>query len=108
MSPDSQRIAMKTKLKPKPRKMWANYYPHCSIPSIFDNEVRAISWKKSYPATVMTIPVAVIPLDDPDAMIARASTVVSDMICTANISDICRAVLLSSGVLPKPRKGGRK
>ena len=106
MSPDSQRIAMKTKLKPKPRKMWANYYPHCSIPSIFDNEVRAISWKKSYPATVMTIPVAVIPLDDPEALISRASYVVDNMICTATIGDIVRAVLVSSGVLP--RKGGRK
>ena len=90
---------MKSKLRA--RKMWANECylldePHADVLTVTRKSAR------------YSVRVAVIPLNDPDAMIARASTVVSDMICTANISDICRAVLLSSGVLPKPRKGGRK
>ena len=105
MNKEKQRIAMKTKLKPKPRKMWANYYPHCSIPSIFDNEVRAISWKKSYPATVMTIPVAVIPLDDPDALI-RVATDAYFSSLEKNTENRWRDTLAAIGVLP--RKGGRK
>ena len=81
------------------RRMWANEY--------YLLEPRAHVLTVTNPSARYSVRVAVIPLNDPDAMIARASTVVSDMICTANISDICRAVLLSSGVLPKS-KGGRK
>ena len=50
----------------------------------------------------------VIPLDNPEALISRASYVVDNMISTATIGDIVRAVLVSSGVLPKSLKGGRK
>ena len=89
---------MKSKLRA--RRMWAN---ECYL-----LDPRAHVLTVTNPSARYSVRVAVIPLNDPDAMIARASTVVSDMICTANISDICRAVLLSSGVLPKPRKGGRK
>ena len=85
--------------------MWANYYPHCSIPSIFDNEVRATSSKKSYPATVMTIPVAVIPLDDPDALI-RAATNAYFSSLERNTEDRWRDTLAAIGVLP--RKGIRE
>ena len=89
---------MKSKLRA--RRMWANecylLEPHADVLIVTN------------PSAHYAVRVAVIPINDPDAMIARASTVVSDIISTANIHDICRAVLLSSGVLPKPRKGGRK
>ena len=96
--PNNEMNTMKSKLRA--RRMWAN---ECYL-----LEPRADVLTVTNPSARYSVRVAVIPLNDPDAMIARASTVVSDMICTANISDICRAVLLSSGVLPKPRKGGRK
>ena len=96
---------MKTKLKPKARKMWANYYPNCTVPDTFDSKSRAMS--SCHSTMVKTIPVALIPLDNPEALISRASYVVDNMICTATIGDIVRAVLVSSGVLPKS-KGGRK
>lgn len=88
----------------KARKMWANYYPNCTVPDTFDSKSRAMS--SCHSTMVKTIPVALIPLDNPEALISRASYVVDNMICTATIGDIVRAVLVSSGVLP--RKGGRK
>ena len=90
----------------KARKMWANYYPNCTVPDTFDSKSRAMSWASCHSTMVKTIPVALIPLDNPEALISRASYVVDNMICTATIGDIVRAVLVSSGVLP--RKGGRK
>ena len=88
----------------KARKMWANYYPNCTVPDTFDSKSRAMS--SCHSTMVKTIPVALIPLDNPEALISRASYAVDNMICTATIGDIVRAVLVSSGVLP--RKGGRK
>ena len=89
----------------KARKMWANYYPNCTVPDTFDSKSRAMS--SCHSTMVKTIPVALIPLDNPEALISRASYAVDNMICTATIGDIVRAVLVSSGVLPKS-KGGRK
>ena len=89
----------------KARKMWAYYYPNCTVPDTFDSKSRAMS--SCHSTMVKTIPVALIPLDNPEALISRASYVVDNMICTATIGDIVRAVLVSSGVLPKS-KGGRK
>jgi len=86
--------------KLRARRMWAN---ECYL-----IEPRADVLTVTNPSARYAVRVAVIPLNDPDAMIARASTVVSSMICTANIGDICRAVLVSSGVLSKPRKGAFK
>ena len=91
----------------KARKMWANYYPNCTVPDTFDSKSRAMSWASCHSTMVKTIPVALIPLDNPEALISRASYVVDNMICTATIGDIVRAVLVSSGVLPTS-KGGRK
>jgi hypothetical protein len=80
------------KTKPKARKMWANYYPHCPAPDTFDSKARAMSWKNSYPATVETIPVAVIPLHD-----------------LTTLGDAMVSALTLLGVLPRARaKKGRK
>lgn len=90
---------MKTK-KLKPRRMWCDRELF-AMPT----EVVVCGNKREFADDLC---VAVIPLDDPAAMIARASTVVDNMISTATIGDICRAVLVSSGVLPRAKKGGRK
>ena len=90
---------------PRARRMWANYYTQCPVPDTFDSKSRAMR-ASCHSTMVKTIPVALIPLDNPEALISRASYVVDNMICTATIGDIVRAVLVSSGVLP--RKGGRK
>jgi hypothetical protein len=81
---------MKTKPKLRARRLWANYYPHCPAPDTFDSKSRAMSWAKYHPATV-TVPVAVIPLHEPTAL-----------------GDSMVSALIDLGVLPKPRKGGRK
>ena len=90
---------------PRARRMWANYYTQCPVPDTFDSKSRAMR-ASCHSTMVKTIPVALIPLHNPEALISRASYVVDNMICTATIGDIVRAVLVSSGVLP--RKGGRK
>ena len=91
---------------PRARRMWANYYTQCPVPDTFDSKSRAMR-ASCHSTMVKTIPVALIPLDNPEALISRASYVVDNMICTATIGDIVRAVLVSSGVLPKS-KGCRK
>ena len=53
---------MKTKLKPKARKMWANYYPEATICT----PTKRLALIRSDPSRPhRAIPVAVIPLDDP-------------------------------------------
>ena len=91
---------------PRARRMWANYYPPItSVPTMHPSRSRALGGSAG---TVRPVPVVVIPLDNPEALISRASYVVDNMISTATIGDIVRAVLVSSGVLPKSLKGGRK
>jgi len=100
---------MKTKTKPTPRarKMWANYHPHCPAPDIFDSKARAMSWAKSYSTMVKTVPVAVIPVHDPEALVDAAVASHSHSYCgIATRRQAMRAALTAIGVLP--RKGGRK
>ena len=92
---------------PSARRMWANYYPENPQCPMLHKSRKGAKFCLSPGATHAAIPVAVIPLDNPEALISRASYVVDDMICTATIGDIVRAVLVSSGVLPKS-KGGAK
>ena len=104
MSPDSQRIAMKTKLKPTPRKMWANYYPlagwshPCIHPTLLQAQATAAGDAKP-------VRVAVIPLNDPDALI-RVATDAYFSSLEKNTENRWRDTLAAIGVLP--RKGGRK
>lgn len=63
----------RTKPSPRARKMWANYHTHCPAPDTFDSKSRAMSWAKSYSTMVKTVPVAVIPLDDPMIVPALAA-----------------------------------
>jgi len=100
---------MKAKTKPTPRarRMWANYYPENPARPVIHESRKSAKHCVAPGATHAAIPVAVIPLHDPEALISRASYVVDNMISTATIGDIVRAVLVSSGVLPKS-KGGAK
>jgi hypothetical protein len=96
---------MKTSKKLKALRMWANYYAQGQSMSIHGSKKLAQNLMEFEP-THQAVPVAVIPLDDPEGLIFRASCVVDNMISSASIGDIVRAVLVSSGVLPS--KGGRK
>jgi len=100
---------MKTKSKPRARKMWANYYADgtCRIHSTKKN---AWSWrcftedKSSVPAAV---PVAVIPLDDMEALVEKAKTAFN-LEGSGLFTPAMRAALTAIGVLPSQRKGGAK
>jgi len=96
---------MKTKLKPKPRKMWANYYPLAGIgstprihPTLLQAQAMAAGCSKP-------VRVAVIPLNDPDALI-RVATDAYFSSLGKNTENRWRDTLAAIGVLP--RKGGRK
>jgi hypothetical protein len=91
------------KTKPRARRMWANYYPHCPVPQTFDSKARAMSWAKDHPATV-TVPVAVIPLHDVDVLIEQAYAAFQDGPGVA-MKDSMRYALTAIGVLPRARKG---
>ena len=85
--------------------MFANYYPHCPVPEIYDSKSRAMSWATNYPATV-TVPVAVIPLDDVPALTSIAFNAFCDAMDNNMDSMECvTAALTAIGVLPKK---GRK
>lgn len=93
---------MKTKTI-KARRMFANYYPHCPVPEIFHSKSRAMSWAKYYSTTV-TVPVAVIPLDDMEALVEKAKTAFN-LEGSGLFTPAMRAALAAIGVLPKQRKG---
>jgi len=76
------------KPKPRARRMWANYYPDGVI-GIYAKLATAEYFRGFLMGS--TIPVAVIPLHEPTAL-----------------GDSMVSALTSLGVLPKPRKGGRK
>lgn len=100
----------RTKQKPRARRMWANYYPHCPVPETYDSKSRAMSWATNYPAKI-TVPVAVIPLDDPAALVEKATAafLVEDRKPESwTLDDCMTAALTAIGVLPKQRKGGAK
>lgn len=94
---------MKTKLKPKARKMWANYYPT----GIVCHPLRRMA-RINAPANCLsaTIPVAVIPLDDMPALQSTAYNAYCEA-QDANLDSMecVVAALAAIGVLPKQRKG---
>jgi hypothetical protein len=78
---------MNTKIKP--RRMWANYY---SDYDLMIHTSRKTAQSCAQPSVILAaVPVAVIPLHE--------NTTLGDSMVSA---------LTSLGVLPKPRKGGRK
>ena len=100
------------KLQPKARKMWANYYAQGQSMSIHGSKKIAQNLMEFEP-THQAVPVAVIPLDDPEALVARAAEAFYELehegYCERRRVDYSymRAALTAIGVLPKS-KGGRK
>ena len=96
---------MKPKPKPRARKMWANYYPTGIVCHPLRRKTRI-----NAPANCLyaAVPVAVIPLDDQGALIAKATDafLAEDRKPESWIPDDCMvAALAAIGVLPKQRKG---
>ena len=97
---------MKTKPQLRARKMWANYYPTGIVCHPLRRKARI-----NAPANCLsaTIPVAVIPLDDVEALISKATDAFLLEHCgpiSCILEDRMRSALIAIGVLP--RKGGRK
>ena len=98
---------MKAKTKPTPRarRMWANYYPENPTRPVLYKSRKSAKHSVAFWATHVAVPVAVIPLDNPEALINNA---VKGFFRGGQLdaySDM-RAALTAIGVLP--RKGGRK
>ena len=90
---------MKTKPKLRARRMWANYYPKI---------VCVHHTRKS--AGANSIPVAVIPLDDVEAL-AHCAAEAYFSAWNAELAtrkEAMRAAITAIGVLPRTRKGGAK
>ena len=82
---------MKTKPKPRARRMWANYYPaEDGCVCLHRTRTRANSMANDG-CLHAAIPVAVIPLDD-----------------LYTLGDSMVSALAAIGVLPRTRKGGAK
>ena len=95
------------KLKPKSRKMWANYYAQGQSMSIHGSKKLAQNLMEFEP-THQAVPVAVIPLHDPEALVDAAVTGHYHLYRgIATRRQAMRAALTAIGVLPKS-KGGRK
>ncbi len=94
---------MKTKPKPKARRMWANYYPDGSCPVMHPTKSQATLHAESH-ASRVAVPGVFITLDDVDALVEKAMQAYADCPTTAFQDAMC-AALTASGVLPKQRKG---
>ena len=99
---------MKTKPKPRARKMWANYYPTGIVCHSLRRKARI-----NAPANCLSaaVPVAVIPLDDVEALISKATDAFLLKHCgpiSCILEDRMRSALIAIGVLPRQRKGGAK
>jgi hypothetical protein len=93
------------KTKPKARRMWAHPFDAKCPPVWWQlSRVRLESSNLNY-----TVPVAVIPLDDVQTMIDRATgahyNAVQAHPCHVPTPGAMRAALTAIGVLPRARKG---
>ena len=97
---------MKTKT-PKPRVMWANYYTTEKFPCVHTLEGTAKYWSEG-PRPVMTIRVAVIPLDDVEAIVERAAKASlklwQNTIGDPSLKEMIRAALTAAGIPCKQRR----
>lgn len=93
---------MKNKLRA--RKMWANYYPTGIVCHSLRRKARI-----NAPANCLSaaVPVAVIPLDDVDSLVRKATDAYFSSL-ERNTENRWRAALAAIGVLPRQRKGGAK
>jgi len=93
---------MKTS-KPKAHRMWVNYYPGMSFSPAIHPSIRLA--KAGNGGMTKPVPVAVIPLDDVEALFQRAVSAYDLTPAGAGVESAMRAALIAIGVLPKQRKG---
>lgn len=114
---------MKTS-KPKARRMWANYYD--PLPILYSDKESARFCSSGHGIQHAVVPVAVIPLDDVEALVEKAAkSMYADDVgsrrAEANWENLkslrhgsaiieaftsrARAALAAIGVLPKAKKG---
>ena len=91
------------KIKIKPRRMFANYYPDGRL-GIYRTKRSATYFRGLFGGE--PTPVAVIPLDDVGALV-RCAYEASRIPGFHGFAQM-RAALTAIGVLPRTRKGGRK
>jgi hypothetical protein len=93
---------MKTKPKPRARRMWANYY---SDYDVMVHTSRKTAQSCAQPSAILAaVPVAVIPLHDVEALELEAlEAFLGDKGITSQSG--LRAALTAIGVLPRARKG---
>ena len=85
--------------------MWANYYKDNFLPALHPS--RKSSIQHCAPSVEhKSVPVAVIPLNDPEALVHCAYE--SSRLPGEDGLTQMRAALAAIGVLPKQKKGGRK
>ena len=89
--------------KLKARRMWANYYPE--VPPCLHCTKKQAEKMASRIVAHETMPVAVIPLDDVEALENKVAVAIDDKIICGSLTDITRAALVAIGVLPRARKG---
>ena len=92
---------MKTKPKPRARRMFANYYPDGGV-GIYRRKRSATYFRGLLGGKPVTV--AVIPLHDVDALIEQAYAAFQDGPGVA-MKDSMRYALTAIGVLPRARKG---
>ena len=92
--------------RPKPRKMWANYYSN-GIPFVYDARQTAAA-SAAHDAQHVAVPGVFIPLDDVDALVQTATRAYLDHTLDFYDNRI-RAALAAIGVSSRGRaKKGRK
>jgi hypothetical protein len=93
---------MKTKTKPRARRLWANFYSNGAV-AFFSTKRSACLFKGFSKAA--TVPVAVIPLGNADELV----DVAGDAFSAAHDGHLCKsdivAMLTAIGVLPRTKKG---
>jgi len=95
---------MKTKT-PKARVMWANYYPEIVCCSTSRKSCRVLADTRF---TNQVVRVAVIPLDDVDAIVERAQSATFGTRPSTHYEGITRKILTAAGIpCAKPTKQRR-
>lgn len=98
---------MKTKPKPRARRMWANYYPAEDGCVCLHRTRTGANSMANDGCLHAAVPVAVIPLDDPESVVITAiKAFVSSGFAPTDMKIV--AALTAIGVLPKQKKGGAK
>ena len=95
---------MKTEPKLRARRMWANYYGDF----VACHNTRSSAMREGdHHEQFIAVPVAVIPLDDVEALVEKAKTAFN-LEGSGLFTPAMRAALTAIGVLPRTRKGGAK